>query len=119
MSVTILKYVLFHLTIFTAIANVGVLLGNFSYLQEASHLFDEQSDSLTCADPGIFVRGVHVSLTKKSSDKFVFLLVPSLFYRCQMINFKEIYHFSRFQRGSNIFQGGPTFFRGGPIAYSI
>ena len=33
-----------------------------------------------------------------------------------MVNFKEIYHFSRFQRGSNIFQGGgggPTFSRGG------
>ena len=32
-----------------------------------------------------------------------------------MINFKEIYHFSRFQRGSNILQGGgggPTFSRG-------
>ena len=32
-----------------------------------------------------------------------------------MVNFKEIYHFSRFQRGSNIFQGGggcPTFSRG-------
>ena len=23
-----------------------------------------------------------------------------------MVNFKEIYHFSKFQRGSNIFQGG-------------
>ena len=23
-----------------------------------------------------------------------------------MVNFKEIYHFSRFQRGANIFQGG-------------
>ena len=38
-----------------------------------------------------------------------------------MVNFKEIYHFSRFQRGPNIFQGGggggggggPTFTRGG------
>ena len=30
-----------------------------------------------------------------------------------MVNFKEINHFSRFQRGSNIFQGGPTFSRGG------
>ena len=30
-----------------------------------------------------------------------------------MVNFKAIYHFSRFQRGSNIFQGGPTFSRGG------
>ena len=44
---------------------------------------------------------------------FVFFSVRSLFYRSQMVNFKEIYHFSRFQRGSNIFQGG-----GGPIAYS-
>ena len=35
-----------------------------------------------------------------------------------MVNFKEIYHFSRFQRGSNIFQGGggSNFFQGGPIA---
>ena len=30
-----------------------------------------------------------------------------------MVNFKEIYHFLRFQRGSNIFQGGPTFSREG------
>ena len=30
-----------------------------------------------------------------------------------MVNFKEIYHFSRFQRGSKIFQGGPTFPVGG------
>ena len=59
--------------------------------------------------------GVQVSLTKKSSDVVVFLfifLVLSLFYRSQMVNLKEIYHFSRFQRGSNIFQGGPTFSRG-------
>ena len=48
-----------------------------------------------CADPGIFVRGgggVQVSLTKKSSDNF-FFLVLSLFYRSQMVNFEEIYHF--------------------------
>ena len=38
---------------------------------------------------------------------------------------KEIYHFSRFQRGSNIFQWGPISSRGGggggggPIAYSL
>ena len=47
---------------------------------------------------------------------FVFVfLVLSLFYRSQMVNFKENYHFSRFQRGSNISQwgGGPTFSRGG------
>ena len=71
---------------------------------------------------------------KKSSDN-----VLNLFHRSQMVNFKEIYHFSRFQRGSfsrgggggegsNIFRGGggggPTFSRGGggggggPIVYS-
>ena len=48
--------------------------------------------------------GVQVRLTKKSSDNV--FLVLSLFYRSQMVNFKEIYHFSRFQRGSSIFQGG-------------
>ena len=50
-----------------------------------------------------------------------------------MVNFKENYHFSRFQRRSNIFQGGggvrlfpggggSDFFQGGgggPIAYSL
>ena len=61
----------------------------------------------SCADPGIFVRGVQVRLTKKAKKKFFFFfLVLSLFYRSQMVNFKEIYHFSRFQRGSNFFQGG-------------
>ena len=47
---------------------------------------------------------------KKSADNF--FLVLSLFYRSQMVNFKEIYHFSRFERGSNIFQGGSNFFQG-------
>ena len=61
-------------------------------------------------DPGIFVRGVQVSQSKKALTTY-FFLVLSLFYRSQMVNFKEIYHFSRFQRGSNIFQGGPTFSR--------
>ena len=56
---------------------------------------------LPCADPGIFVRGGPCQSDQKS-----FFLVLSLFYRSQMVNFKEIYHFSRFHRGSNIFQGG-------------
>ena len=30
-----------------------------------------------------------------------------------MVNFKEIYHFSGLQMGSNIFQGGPTISSGG------
>ena len=60
--------------------------------------------SKACRDPGIFVRGggVQVSLTKKALT--LFFLVLSLLYRSQMVNFKEIYHFSIFQRGSNFFQ---------------
>ena len=54
----------------------------------------------------------------QTDKKSFFYLVLSLFYRSQMVNFKENYHFSRFQRGSNIFQGGggSNFFQGGPIA---
>ena len=53
---------------------------------------------------------VHVNL-KKNSDSvvclfFAFFLVLGLFYRSQMVNFKEKYHFSRFRRGSKFFQGG-------------
>ena len=60
---------------------------------------------------------------KKSSDN-VFFLILSLFYRSRMVNFKEIYHFSRFQRGAYIFQGGgvqlfPGVGGGGSIAYSL
>ena len=43
-----------------------------------------------------------------------------------MVNFKEIYLFSRFMRGSNISKGGSNFFQaggggggGGPIDYSL
>ena len=58
---------------------------------------------------------------KKSSDNvfffffFFFFFVLSLFYRSQMVNFKENYHFSRFQ-GVQLFPGGGG---GGPIAYSL
>ena len=74
--------------------------------------------------PGGGGGGVQVKLTKKSSDNvfsFFFFLVLSLFYRSQMVYFKENYHF----HGS---RGGPTFTRGvqllsggggGPIAYSL
>ena len=48
--------------------------------------------------------GVQVNLTKKALTRFFFLVI-SLFYRSQIVNFKENYHFSRFQRGSNICRG--------------
>ena len=54
-----------------------------------------------------FHQGGPGQLTKKGSDSvFFFFLVLSLFYRSQMVNFKEIYHFSTFQRGSNILPWG-------------
>ena len=43
---------------------------------------------------------------------FFFVLVLSLFYRSQMVNFKEIYHFSRFQRGPTFSRGFQLFPRG-------
>ena len=39
-------------------------------------------------------------------------LVLRLFYRSQMVNFKEIYRFSRLQMGSNFFQGVQLFLGG-------
>ena len=59
---------------------------------------------ITCADPGIFVRGGPGQSDKKSSDNVFFC--PQLILQKSMVNFKENYHFSRFQ-------GGPTFSRGG------
>ena len=46
--------------------------------------------------------GVQVNLTKKA---LTFFLVLSLFYRSQMVNFKENYHFQG-SRGGPIFPGG-------------
>ena len=66
--------------------------------------------------------GGSTSIGQKSSDNvvfwlllfFSFFLVLSLFYRSQMVNFKEKYHFWRFRRGSKFLQwGGGTFFQGG------
>ena len=46
-------------------------------------------------------------------------LVLSLFYRSQMVNFKEIYRFSRLQMGSNFFQGVQLFQGGGGVQLLI
>ena len=63
--------------------------------------------------------GVHVNMTKKALTAlfvclclffaFSFFLVLGLFYRSQMVNFKQKYHFSRFRRGSKLFQGVQLF----------
>ena len=60
-----------------------------------------------CADPGIFVRGVQASLTKKALTFF--------FFYGSSANFKEVKW--SISKKSIIFQGsrgGPTFSRGGP-----
>ena len=64
---------------------------------------------LSCADPGIFVRGGPGQSDKKALTTF--FCSPQLILQSQKVNFKENYHFSMFLRGSNIFQGGggPTF----------
>ena len=57
---------------------------------------------------------------KKALTTLFFFLVISLFYKSQMVNFKENYHFPRFKRGFNIFQGGgvSNFFQGGGPTFS-
>ena len=68
--------------------------------------------------------GGPVQADKKALTTFFFFFVLSLFNRSQMVNFKEIYHFSRFQRGSTFSGGGGgggvlLFPGGGPIAYIL
>ena len=50
--------------------------------------------------------GVQVSVSKKALTFFLVFIVLSKFYRSQMVNFKEIYHFSKFQRRVQHFPGG-------------
>ena len=54
------------------------------------------------------------SIRQKKLWQRFFSLVLILFYRSQMVNFKENYIFSRFRRGSNFFQvgGGVKLFSG-------
>ena len=64
--------------------------------------------------------GPHQS-AKKSSDNVGFFLVPSLFYRSQMVNFKE--SFFKVPEGVQIFPGGGVQIfpggGGGPFASSL
>ena len=59
-------------------------------------------------------------MTKKALTTLLFLVL-SLFYRSKMVNFKENYHFSRFQWGPTFSRGGGgvQLFPGGPIADSL
>ena len=63
------------------------------------------------ADPGMIIRGGGGEGPGQSDKKALttIFLVLSLFYRGQMVNFKEIYRFSRLQIGSKFFQGVQLF----------
>ena len=72
--------------------------------------------------------GVQVSLTKKSSDNvifffffffFFFFCSPQLILQKSNGQFQKIYHFSRFQRGSNISRGVQLFPGGGGVQLLI
>ena len=67
----------------------------------------QKGGEVACADPGIFVRGGPGQFDKKSSDFFFFFffLGLSLFYRSQMVNFKESIIFQG-SRGVQLFPGG-------------
>ena len=67
----------------------------------------------SCADPGIFVRGVQVSLTKKRSSDNVFFS-PQLNLQKSISQFQEVHLFFKVPEGVQHFPGeGPTFSRGG------
>ena len=66
--------------------------------------------------------GVQVRLTKKALTAFFFFLVLRLFYRSQMVNFKENLSFFKVPEGVQHFPEGVQLFPGGgggPIAYSL
>ena len=90
----------------------------FTHISTAMRQYAEQGFSCLASSHHARIQefssgGVQVSLTKTAlTTFFFFFLVLSLFYRSQMVNFKEIYHFSRFQRvptfsrGVKLFPGG-------------
>ena len=62
-------------------------------------------------DPGIFRQGGGGGpgqSDKKKLTVFFVLFLSSVILQKSNGHFKEIFHFSSFQRGSNIFQGGPN-----------
>ena len=77
-----------------------------------------------CADPGFSSGGPGQSDKKALTTFFFFVFFlffwsSAYFTEVKWLIKKKNYHFSRFQRGSNIFKGGGQLFQGGPIAYSL
>ena len=76
-----------------------------------------------CADPGIFVRGVQISLIKKALTTFFFFFIfsPQLILQKSNGQFQRNLSFFKVPEGVQHFPGGggSNFFQGGPIAYSL
>ena len=74
-----------------------------------------------CADPGIFVRGVLVSLTKKALTTFFFFFFFFFFFLRSSAYFTEVKWsiskksviFQGSRRGPTLSRGGSNFFQGG------
>ena len=80
----------------------------------------------SCADPGIFARGVQVSLTKKKALTAFFCLFvfsPQLILQKSNGQFQRNQAFFKVPEGVQHFSGGVQLFPGGggggPIAYSL
>ena len=69
--------------------------------------------SLTCADPGIFVRGGPGQSDKKSSDVFFFFFSPQLILQKSNGQFQRNLLFFKVPEGVQHFLGGSNFFQGG------
>ena len=61
----------------------------------------------------IWLRLSSVFVSRRISFFKIFLVSPQLILQESKVNFKESFHFSRFERGSNIFQGVQLFPGGG------
>ena len=78
---------------------------------ESPFLQSATTPQQSCADPGIFARGVQARLPENSSvNVFFFILVLNLF-GLSMVYFKENYIFQGFRGGPTFSRGGPTFSR--------
>ena len=76
---------------------------------------------ISCADPGIFVRGGPGQTDKKKLFFFFFFFSPQLISLKSNGQFQRNLSFFKVPEGVQHFPGGggPTFSRGGPIACSL